>query len=135
MSAFLARLAGATLTPCAAPPFPDVPVDHPFCPEIKWMNTAGISTGFGDGTFRPSIAVSRQAMSAFLARVAHATLPACTAPPFPDVPTDHQFCKEIRWMLVNSISTGYGDGTYRPSIAVTRQAMSAFMYRVSSKLP
>jgi hypothetical protein len=31
----------------------------------------------------------------------------------------------------NDISTGFGHGTYRPSIVVTRQAMSAFMYRVS----
>jgi hypothetical protein len=135
MSAFMARLFGAQLTQCSTPPFPDVPVDHPFCREIKWMNEAGISTGFGDGTYRPSIAVTRQAMSAFMARLAGASLPACSAPPFPDVPVDHPFCKEIRWMKDAGVSTGFGDGTYRPSIAVTRQAMSAFMQRVSSELP
>src|SRR5687767_5836558 len=48
------------LPDCTEPaPFPDVPITHPFCPEIKWMKDNGISTGFDDGTYRPSINVSR----------------------------------------------------------------------------
>jgi hypothetical protein len=141
MSAFMYRLAGATepaCTPADPAPFTDVPNTHPFCKEIRWMKNTGISTGFDDGTYRPSIAVARQAMSAFMYRLAGATEPACTPAdpaPFTDVPNTHPFCKEIRWMKNTGISTGFGDGTYRPSIAVTRQAMSAFMYRVSSLLP
>jgi hypothetical protein len=130
MSAFLARFAGATLTDCTEPPFSDVPIDHPFCAEIKWMKDNAISTGFDDGTYRPALDVTRQAMSAFLARVAAATLSNCTSPPFSDVPTSHPFCKEIKWMEYAGISTGFDDGTYRPSIDVTRQAMSAFLYRL-----
>jgi hypothetical protein len=139
MSAFMYRLAGATepaCTPSDPAPFTDVPNTHPFCKEIRWMKTSGISTGFGDGTYRPSIAVTRQAMSAFMYRLAGASAPACgVTAPFSDVPTDHPFCREIKWMKDQNISTGFGDGTYRPSIAVTRQAMSAFMYRVSLLLP
>ena len=136
MSAFMARLADATLTACSVAPFSDVPTNHPFCPDITWMKTENISTGFNDGTYRPSISVTRQAMSAFLARFALGAagadaLPACTAAPFNDVPTSHPFCKEIKWMADTEISTGFNDGTYRPSNSVTRQAMSAFMYRVS----
>jgi hypothetical protein len=70
-------------------------------------------------------------MSAFLARVAGATPGACASAPFSDVATNHPFCKEIQWMKDNGISTGFDDGTYRPSNNVTRQAMSAFLYRVS----
>ena len=40
-----------------------------------------------------------------------------------------------RWMKDKGVSTGFGDGTYRPADAVTRQAMSAFMQRVSALLP
>jgi hypothetical protein len=135
MSAFMARLAGATLTDCTVAPFSDVPVDHTFCREIKWMRDEGISTGFGDGTYRPSVAVTRQAMSAFMARLAGATLPAtCAASPFSDVPTSHPFCREITWMRENGISLGFADGTYRPSADVTRQAMSAFMFRLHALL-
>ena len=135
MSAFMSRLAGATPPPCSAPPFPDVPVDHPFCKEIKWMVDNNITTGFEDGTYRPSEAVTRQAMSAFLSRLAEATLLPCILPPFSDVSTDHPFCEEIKWMADNNITTGFDDGTYRPLADVTRQAMSAFMQRVSALLP
>ena len=135
MSAFMARLAGANLSPCASAPFSDVSTSHQFCTEIKWMKDAGISTGFGDGTYRPNLAVTRQAMSAFMARLADADLTDCTTPPFTDVATTHDFCPEIKWMKDAGISTGFGDDTYRPNLAVTRQAMSAFMYRVSALLP
>jgi hypothetical protein len=135
MAAFMARLADATLAACSVQPFPDVPITNPFCPEIQWMKAEGISTGFGDGTYGPSLPVTRQAMSAFLARLADATLTPCLLPPFTDVPISHPFCQEIKWMKDNGISTGFGDGTYRPAVNVTRQAMSAFMFRVSDLLP
>ena len=137
MSAFMARLAGSTSLPaCTTPPFSDVPTNHPFCPEIQWMKDNGISTGFDDGTYRPSIAVTREAMSAFMSRLTGvASLPACTVAPFTDVPSSHPFCPEIQWMKDNGISTGFDDGTYRPSVDVTRQAMSAFMYRLRPLLP
>jgi hypothetical protein len=131
MSAFLARFAHPNYGECGEfGPFNDVPPSNPFCAEIQWMQAAGISAGFEDGTYRPFAAVTRQAMSAFLARLAGATLPACTSAPFSDVPTGHPFCEEIRWMKDTGISTGFGDGTYRPGANVTRQAMSAFLYRL-----
>jgi hypothetical protein len=85
-----------------------VPVSHPFCEEIQWMKATGISTGFGDGTYRPDAAVTRQAMSAFMARLAGATLTPCTTAPFTDVPVSHPFCAEIKWMKDTGISTGFG---------------------------
>jgi S-layer homology domain/Divergent InlB B-repeat domain/Kelch motif/Galactose oxidase, central domain len=131
MAAFLARAAGVTsFAACDSEPFSDVPVSHPFCPQITWMKDQHISLGYADGTYRPSAVVTRQAMSAFLARVADASLTACTSAPFSDVAVDHPFCPEITWMKDHSISTGFGDDTYRPSAVVTRQAMAAFMYRV-----
>jgi hypothetical protein len=134
MAAFMARLANATLTPCTVKPFTDVLTTNQFCPEIQWVKAEGISTGFGDGTFGPTLPVTRAAMSAFMARLAHGTLTPCILPPFPDVPISHTFCQEIKWMKDNGISTGFGDGTYRPGTSVTRQAMSAFLFRVSGLL-
>jgi hypothetical protein len=134
MSAFMARFAEATTTPCASQPFTDVPTSNQFCGQIQWMKDQGISTGFGDGTFRPSTIVTRQAMSAFMSRLAGAAPTPCVTPPFPDVPVEHPFCKEIRWMKDQGISTGFGDGTYKPGLPVTRQAMSAFIYRLNNFL-
>ena len=68
--------------------FPDVPPGASFQVEIQWMADQGISTGYADGTFRPTANVTRQAMAAFMYRFAGS--PAFTPPvtsPFSDVPT------------------------------------------------
>jgi glycosidase len=130
-AAFLARLAGAVLDPCEAQPFNDVAIDHPFCPQITWAKDNNITTGFSDGTFRPSAVVTRQAMAAFLARLAGASTTACSTPPFTDVPVTNPFCPQIAWAKANYVTTGFEDGSFHPSAVVTRQAMMAFLYRTS----
>ncbi|OWY60425.1 serine protease, partial [cyanobacterium TDX16] len=88
--------------------------------------------GYPDGTFKPSTAVSRGAMSAFLYRLAGQPLsPTPSEPMFSDVSLAHQFSQEVEWMAASSISTGFADGTYRPSTAVSRQSMSAFLHRLA----
>lgn len=54
----------------ALPPFTDVPRAHPFYDDITWMAAQGVTTGYPGGTFRPAAPVTRQAMSAFLHRLA-----------------------------------------------------------------
>jgi hypothetical protein len=140
MSAFLYRLNGSPDGPepeCLVAPFSDVPVDSPFCGEIAWMADTGISEGYEDGTYRPTAGLTRQAMSAFLYRSAEpgTTPPPCTSEPFSDVPVDNPFCPQIAWMAASGISEGYPDGTYKPGVELTRQAMSAFLYRYTLVVP
>ncbi len=134
MSAFIYRLNGSPLgsdPQCESAPFPDVSTDNDFCGEIAWMADKGITQGNSDGTFNPTGAVSRQAMSAFLYRSANGpdAPPACTEAPFSDVPVADDFCPYIAWMKAEGISTGDPEGTFRPTLPVTRMAMSAFLYR------
>src|SRR5699024_2402869 len=115
----------------AAPAFSDVPRDSQFVKEIEWLANKGISTGYADGTFRPHLPITRDAMAAFMYRLAGE--PAFTAPsksPFRDVTPRTKFYKEITWLASTGISTGYADNTYRPFEAVKRDAMAAFMYRL-----
>lgn len=135
IAAFLARLAVAQPLPdCTEPPFTDVPVNHPFCREINWMELAGISSGYEDGTYRPALPVTRQSMSSFLFKVAHGPPYSCTSRPFADVPTNHPFCVHIQWMRDWGITVGFADGTFRPGESVTRQSMSAFLYRTDFRV-
>ena len=119
------------VTPCGTL-FTDVGETDPFCTEIEWLHDQGISTGFDDGTFRPTTGVSRAAMAAFMYRLAGAD---CCTPPveatFDDVPTTHPFFTEIEWVADVGVAEGYGDGTYRPAAGVTRQAMAAFLARLA----
>jgi len=48
--------------------FSDVDPTHPMCRYIKRLSELGITTGYGDGTYRPALSVNRAQMAAFLAR-------------------------------------------------------------------
>lgn len=134
-----------TVTPAsiAAPAFSDVsadpasPVYSEFAAEIDWLDRTGVSTGWevdGRREYRPWLAISRDAMAAFLYR--YAGSPAYTAPrvsPFTDVATDAPFYREIAWLNARKVSTGWttadGGREFRPFESITRDAMAAFLYR------
>ena len=123
--------AGVTVS---ASPFIDS-FQSAFHNEIDWMYYSGLSTGWADGTYRPFTTMSREAMAAFLYRLAGSPLytpPAVS--PFSDVPTSHGFYHQISWMNSTGLSTGWADRTYRPYESITREAMSAFINRYSAKL-
>jgi hypothetical protein len=114
--------------------FIDVDPGNQFYNEISWLAAEGISTGYFDQTFRPVQAVNRDAMAAFLYRLAGS--PDYTPPaesPFTDVTTATQFYKEITWLASRGITTGYWDRSYRPLQPVNRDAMAAFLYRFAVK--
>jgi len=132
MAAFLARFEGVnTAGHCQEWYFTDVPAIHPFCDEIGWLVDIGVTGGYADETFRPTAPVTRQAMAAFLARFEGADVEGtCDPGLFTDVPLSNAFCDEITWLAGSGIAGGYDDGTFRPTAPVTRQAMSAFLYRL-----
>lgn len=130
MAAFLFRDLGEAFDAPGTATFTDVPVGSPFFREIEWMVTEGLASVGEDAVFRPTAPVSRQAMAAFLYRAAGE--PEFTPPPtpsFPDVPATAPFFTEIEWLAATSVTSGYADGTFRPTAAVSRQAMAAFLHR------
>jgi uncharacterized protein YkwD len=138
---------GAPATPTdpstpPAPAFADVRSDSQFAAEIGWLAAKGISTGWKEGTgtttYRPLAPVNRDAMAAFMYRLAGQ--PAFAAPatsPFRDLRTSTQFFHEITWLAARRISTGWDEGngnlTYRPLTPVNRDAMAAFLYRLAGE--
>jgi CSLREA domain-containing protein len=136
MSAFLYRLAGAPpYAPPGTPTFVDVSGSNPFFDEIEWMNAEQITTGFPGGLFKPVAPVTRQSMSAFMHRMADEPVGPFPNPGFSDVSASHPFFLQISWMADAGISEGYEGGTFKPSVAVSRQAMAAFMQRFAQQLP
>ncbi len=115
--------------PSPDPGFSDVPPSHPFHTEIAWFASQGITTGYPDGTYRPTLALTRQAIAAFFHRQAGGDPGPFADPGFSDVPPSHPFHTEIAWFASQGITTGYPDGTYRPTLALTRQAIAAFFHR------
>jgi hypothetical protein len=115
---------------CLPPEFSDVPEDSQFFTEICWMVDQGITTGFPGGVFKPGNPVTRQAMAAFLHRLAgDPPPPAPCTQQFSDVPTSSQFFEDICWMVQEEITGGFPGGIFKPTGNVTRAAMAAFLYR------
>jgi serine protease len=124
----------------AVSPFRDVLTGQLFYMEMAWLAESGISTGWvaadGSRTYRPFQPISRDAMAAFMYRMAGS--PPFAEPaisPFRDVLPGQQFYQEMAWLADAGISTGWaelgGIRSYRPFQPINRDAMAAFMYRFS----
>jgi hypothetical protein len=71
MAAFIFRLSfPGTAQPSCSTPYPDVTAANEFCGYISWMKNQHITYGYPDGNFHPNAPVSREAMAAFLNRLA-----------------------------------------------------------------
>ncbi|MBG6190726.1 serine protease [Arthrobacter sp. CAN_A212] len=143
MAAFMYRMANSpAYTPPAKSPFADFSTNQQFYTEMSWLASTGISSGWtennGTKTYRALTPVNRDAMAAFMYRMAGS--PAFAPPaqsPFADVSATQQFYKEMAWLASTGISTGWtennGTKTYRALTPVNRDAMAAFMFRYSKK--
>lgn len=142
MAAFLYRYVGNPEVTLTEQFFADVPPSHQFYEPIQWLAQAQISYGIppaqgsGKPSFGPTVPVSRQAMAAFLYRVAQEPAVTLTEPFFDDVHDDHPFYTPIQWMAEAEISIGADKSRhdtelpdYLPTQAVSRQSMSAFIHR------
>ncbi len=128
-----------TRQPLGGSAYQDVAPGNQFYNEMAWLYQQGISTGWtvlGGREYRPLQPVNRDAMAAFMYRLAGS--PAFTPParsPFLDVTPQTQFYKEITWLANKGITTGWDvprGKEYRPLQPVNRDAMAAFMYRLKT---
>ncbi len=137
MGSFLHRFAGEPAAPTSPAFFADVSVSHPFYLALQWMYDSGLSTGSpnppGKPLYKPTDSVSRMALSAFLHRYEGDTPSTLLSPFFSDVGPTHPFYGHIQWMADTGLSTGTpnppGDPLYKPTPAVSRMAMAAFLFR------
>ncbi|HET7414671.1 MAG TPA: S-layer homology domain-containing protein [Arthrobacter sp.] len=119
-------------------PFKDVNGDTKFQQQILWAYNNDITNGYDDGTFRPYDPINRDAMAAFLYRLAGE--PRYNPPntsPFTDYRPGDKFYKEIAWLEETGITNGWKVGRnkyeYRPLEPINRDAMAAFLYRMAGK--
>ena len=123
MATFLARALHLSLSN-GGPMFSDL-AGEIHGAAIRAIAARGITGGFGDGTFRAGLPVNRQQMASFLARAFD--LPASAGNPFSDISGVH--AASIAAVADAGVADGFGDGTYRPALAVTRGQMATFLAR------
>jgi hypothetical protein len=113
--------------------FSDVaPLPHVFCGDIDWMVTNGLAQGFPDGTFQPTMQLSRQHLASLLWHLMGAPAPAGPAP-FPDVSPASPFAEAIAWAAEAEVIAGYADGTFKPTAPVTRQAAAGMLWSLMGR--
>jgi hypothetical protein len=115
--------------------FSDVNVFHPFCFPIQWLTAHEIAEGFPDGSYRPLLPITRQAMAAMIFRYVDPDFDPPSAATFDDVPTGHPFFAEIEWLVAEDLASGYPDGTFHPLDVITRQSAAALLYRLAGEPP
>jgi subtilisin family serine protease len=92
--------------------------------SIGALVRAGITSGFPDGTFRPNAPVTRGQMATFLTRALW--LPPGDWSQFSDV-AGSVHADSIGALVGADITSGYPDGTFRPTVPVTRGQMATFL--------
>jgi hypothetical protein len=117
--------------------FSDVLASHWAYDEIVACASAGIVTGYPDGSYRPDDPVTRDQMAAYIARAlaggdGNVPAPSVPLPTFPDVDTDHWAFRYIQYCYADDIVEGYEDGAYRPDEVVNRGQMAVYIARADA---
>lgn len=127
---FLYRMTGQAAT-ATQHPFPDV--STALTDAVAWFAHEGISVGYTDGTFRPNRPVTRGEFAAFLYRMDQPEdfeTPKRSA--FTDVKVGGSYWAAISWLESTGITTGYGNGTFKPGRTLSRAEAAAFLYRYNN---
>ena len=106
--------------------FSDVPASHKNSGYIQSAVEAGVIKGYNDSTFKPNNKVTRGQMAAFLGRAFE--LPASSTT-FKDVKSTDTGAEFVGRLAAAKITTGYGDGTFKPNANLTRAHISVFIAR------
>ena len=137
MAVYIARaLAGGEEAVPEGPPTPtfsDIPTDHWAYRHVEYAVSQSVVGGYEDGTYRPTLTVTRDAMAVFVARgLAGGDAGVPSGPPtatFSDVATDHWAYRHVEYCVGANVVSGYPDGTYRPGDAVDRAQMAVYVKR------
>ena len=117
------------MAPCAlaaGESYRDVPAGAWYAPAAEEMTEKGIMTGVGEGVFAPLDPVSRAAAVTVLWRMEGS--PDAAGAAFAD--TENTWYEQsAAWGGSTGIVSGYGDDTFRGDQPVTREELSAFLYR------
>ena len=109
-------------------PFTDVTEEHPFYEDIQYVYGKGLMKGVSSDLFQSTASTSRGMIAAILYRMEGE--PAVSGSnPFSDV-ADGSYCDDATvWAAKCGVVKGYGDGTFRPGQAISREQMAAILYR------
>ena len=111
-------------------PFTDVAAGAWYADAVQFVYENGLMAGITATTFGPNVTTSRAMLATILYRLEGE--PNVTAASFTDVESGMYYTDAVAWASSKGIVTGYGDGTFLPNKAISREEMAAMLYRYAS---
>ena len=108
-------------------PFTDVPAGAWYEDAAAFVYEAGLMQGTSGTAFSPDRVTTRGQIAAILHRLEGE--PGAGAAPFSDVEPESYCAAAAAWAAKEGIALGYGDGTFRPDVPITRQQLAAILFR------
>ncbi|MCI8650902.1 MAG: hypothetical protein HFF05_00480 [Oscillospiraceae bacterium] len=120
------------VTPLAGKPFlfEDVAQIDWFYETVKYVYDHGIMEGVTETLFRPYVDTTRGMIVTMLYR-AEGT-PEAGQAPFADVTDGQWYAKAVAWASEKGVVKGYEDGTFAPEKRISREELSAILYRYAA---
>ena len=111
-------------------PFTDVKSGDWFYDGVDFVYEEGIMNGLSDTTFGPHLSTTRGMVVTMLWRMENEPQ-AKTGAAFADVKESAYYAEAIDWAAENGIVNGTSETTFAPDQVVTREQLSAILYRYS----
>ena len=109
-------------------PYSDVQRGAWYYDAVQFVADKGLMTGTETTCFSPDEITNRAMLVTILWRQAGSPS-SNNQVQFRDVDPSQWYGSAVRWAAANQIVAGYGDGTFGPNDAITREQMTAILYR------
>lgn len=114
--------------------FSDIPADAWYADAVTFCRESGLMGGTSSTTFSPDDAMTRAMLVTVLYRAAGS--PSLEGEnlgyPFADVPGDSWCADGVYWARLEGVVSGYADNRFRPNDPVTREQLTAILWRSAS---
>ena len=111
--------------------FADIPLDAWYADAVVFCHENGLMSGTTAATFSPDDTMTRGMLVTVLYRAAGA--PSLENEnlgyPFADVPGDLWYADGVYWARLEGIASGYADNYFGPNDPVTREQLTAILWR------
>lgn len=108
--------------------FSDVSADSWYAEAVMYCREHGLMAGIGNSQFAPESDLTRAQLATVLYQIAGS--PAVTGQDeFTDTPDDAWYADAVRWISRQNLMGGYGGGLFGPNDPVTREQMTAILWR------
>ena len=141
MKKLLLAIFCATALTCSAsassmPNFSDIQPSDWYNDAVTYVCENGLMNGTSSTTFSPNDTTSRGMIVTILYRLAGSPdMPESNwGYPYADVDANAYYSTPVYWARMNSLVTGYSDTQFGPNDAITREQLTAILYRYADSL-